>query len=129
MESQPVPNARAKRWLAFAALAGLTAIGAATLASTRSEPGASTPSPTPAAESSVPRAPSYPIPSFGRPEEAKRYLNAMIQGDERAIQELDRALEQAKTQSITTPSYLDQLQHLRADRVERLAAHRSARRP
>lgn len=69
---------------------------------------------------------SYPIPSFERPEEAKRYFDAMIQGDTRAIEELDRALAKAREQPDPTPAYVAELERLRAERVERLEAHQRA---
>lgn len=70
---------------------------------------------------------SYPIPTFGRPEEARRYFDAMIEGDTRAIELLDTALTKAKSLAGTDPEQVQKLEALRADRAVRLAAHQAAR--
>ena len=71
---------------------------------------------------------AYPIPSFGRAEEAERYFEAMIQGDTRAIELLDQALVKARAQPTADADYVKRLEQQRAERSTRLAAHRAARR-
>lgn len=111
-----------KRWMAFAAFVAAVGVAAVVWRRDPASPRANATAPeTPKAPSSGP-----PIPSFERPEEAKRYFEAMIQGDTRAIEELDRALQQAKEKPDVTPAYVEQLERVRAERVERLEAHRAA---
>ena len=71
---------------------------------------------------------SYPIPSFARPEEARRYFDAMIQGDKRAIEVIDTALAKAKQQPGVDAAYVQKLEKLRVERATRLAAHVAAQR-
>lgn len=115
---------RRKRWLGGAAIAALAVVSIAYVTSRRSSaPTTESPSPSAPAEKSS----KVPIPSFERPEEAKRYFEAMIQGDTRAIEQLDRTLAKAREQKGVTPTHVEELERLRAERVERLEAHRSAR--
>lgn len=67
------------------------------------------------------------LPTFGRPEEAARYFAAMIEGDTRAIQALDRALAQVRVQKGPNAPTITDLEQQRAARVARLEAHKSAR--
>lgn len=69
---------------------------------------------------------SYPIPTFARPEEARRYFDAMIQGDKRAIETIDTALARAKLEPSADAAYVQKLETLRAERATRLAAHVAA---
>ena len=111
------------RWVA---LAGLLVL-AAGIAAFALRPKPPPPEKPPLAAAKSQATPAYPIPSFERPEEAKRYFDAMIQGDTRAIEELDRALAKAKDQPDVTPAYVNELERVRAERVERLEAHQRAR--
>lgn len=75
-----------------------------------------------------PASPHIEIPKFGKPEEARRYFVAMKEGDERALELLDKALAEAKNQASPDPVYLAELERDRAFRTARLKAHVEAQR-
>src|SRR6187397_1294890 len=67
------------------------------------------------------------IPKFGRPEEAKRYFDAMTDGDQRSLQLLEQALAAAKANVGVDPKYVAELEHERTLRRARLKAYQEAR--
>jgi hypothetical protein len=100
-----------------------TAIGSFWLLQSKGE---KTPSSSDAASKAAVTSSAYPLPSVARPEEAKRYFDAMIEGDTRAIALIDEALAKAKTSSDGNAAQLRELERLRNDRAARLAAHVAA---
>lgn len=66
------------------------------------------------------------IPEFGRPEERKRYLDAMIAGDKKAIEVLEQAIAEAQLHLDSEPGRLFALERARDARYARLQAHRAA---
>jgi hypothetical protein len=68
---------------------------------------------------------SAPIPpTFERPAEARRYFDAMVSGDRRAIELIDRALNAMKS-SGADPGQIALLQKERDRRAARLATNES----
>lgn len=76
-----------------------------------------------ASATSEPASPPIEIPKFGRPEEAKRYLDAMIAGDRRSLELIDRAIAEAKAQPKADPGHVAELERERSQRAARLRAH------
>ena len=67
-----------------------------------------------------------PPPPFGRSDEAARYREAVIAGDERSIALVDRALGELARQSTNDPQQIEKLKQLRSERLARLSAYRAA---
>jgi hypothetical protein len=67
-------------------------------------------------------------PTIPRPEEQERYLDATIQGDQRAIALIDAALERARARSDSTPGYIEILEKVRRERVRRQTRYLAERR-
>ncbi|MET0790232.1 MAG: hypothetical protein ABW061_01810, partial [Polyangiaceae bacterium] len=67
------------------------------------------------------------IPKFGRPEEAKRYFDAMTDGDQRSLQLLEQALAAARANASVDPKYVAELERERKHRRTRLKAYQEAR--
>jgi hypothetical protein len=79
----------------------------------------------PAAAVDVP--PRIEVPQFGRPEEAKRYFDAMTDGDARSLQLIEQALAAAKAAANPDQSAIAQLEQERTLRQARLKAFQGAR--
>jgi hypothetical protein len=62
------------------------------------------------------------LPEFARPEEAKRYRDAVVEGNQRAIGVLDEALAAAREQPDADPEQIAALAEQRAARAARLRA-------
>jgi hypothetical protein len=67
------------------------------------------------------------IPKFGRPEEAKRYFDAMTDGDQRSLQLIEHALTAARSDPNADPKYIAELERERSAREARLKAYQAAR--
>lgn len=67
------------------------------------------------------------IPKFGRPEEAKRYFDAMIDGDRRSLELLDQALRDARSGGKADQNYIAELERERRLRSARVKAYVAAR--
>jgi hypothetical protein len=70
---------------------------------------------------------SIEIPKFGKPEEARRYFDAMTEGDRRSLELLDRALAEAKAAPTPDTKYLAELEKDRALRLTRLKVYEEQR--
>lgn len=67
------------------------------------------------------------VPRFAEPEQARRYFDAMTEGDRRAIALIDEALTTAKEQGAPDPNYVARLTEERATRAARLSASQRSR--
>ncbi len=103
--------------IAFAGLVGVACL------SWRDEGGAKASSPSVSPSTSAAVAGAEPLPRFQQAAEAKRYADAMIQGDTRAIELLDEALAKARAEPSTDPAHIQTLERLRNERARRLARH------
>jgi len=126
MTQQREPPTWAGRRLAAAAL-GLTVLGAGTFLfrGCSSVDGASRGSEKTAAV--APDSERIEIPKFGRPEQAKRYFDAMTDGDQRSLQLIEQALTAAHSDPKADPKYIAELERERSSRASRLQAYRAAR--
>lgn len=66
-------------------------------------------------------------PNLPRPEEQARYLQAAIDGDQRAIALIDAALERARARSDSTPEYIEKLEKVKKERMQRQARYLAER--
>jgi len=66
------------------------------------------------------------VPHFAEPEQARRYFDAMAEGDRRAIALIDDALAKAK-EGVADSKYVAQLTQERATRAARLSTSVTAR--
>jgi hypothetical protein len=73
------------------------------------------------------RTPHVAIPKFGRPEEARRYFDAMIAGDRRSLALLEQAIREAEMTGDPNPAMLAELERDRALRQSRVVAYQAAR--
>jgi len=72
-------------------------------------------------------APVVDVPEFRKPEEAKRFFDATIDGQRRALAVLEQALRESADAPARDPAYLDQLKQDQARRLAILRAYEDAR--
>jgi hypothetical protein len=68
------------------------------------------------------------MPSFARPEEAARYRKAVVDGNVRALQRIDQALEEARKKRDIDVEYVRKLESMRAQRSAVLQGYRDTTR-
>jgi len=66
-------------------------------------------------------------PNLPRLEERQRYLQATIEGDQRAIALIDSALERARLRTNPAPEYIEKLERVRRERMQRQARYLAER--
>ena len=69
----------------------------------------------------------FEVPSFRDPEQEKRYLTALVEGDRRSLELVNQALSEARAVPHSDEAYVAQLERERATRTERLEAMETAR--
>lgn len=69
----------------------------------------------------------FEVPNFRDPEQEKRYLAALVEGDRRSLELLDRALSEARAVPRSDEAYVAELERERATRTARLEAVETAR--
>ena len=88
---------------------------------------ADTTSPVSADPSAHPFKPVRHGPDFSQPEDAKRYLDEVIQADRRELAKIEAALKNARARPNPDQLRIGELEHERATRAARIGYHAAAR--